>query len=205
MPRPFNKLIACLVTATAVSWAGSALAADPLAALGGGYTAGDAPLGEPTELHIDLRGEVAPRCDLVTPPVFGGRLDFNRAGAIQSAFRIDCNTPFTLRVRSRHGAFASTDPTPGVAEATPYEVGVEVGTDSGRQNLGWCASTMLSEDGSAACGFGPAATDRGWSSQDAIAIDQSGTIRVRWDAPDADAPRLGSYSDIIVIQLEVRA
>lgn len=205
MSPSLNKLIGGLAATTLLGWGGAAVAADPIAAFGAGYTSMDAPLGAPTELQVDLRGQVAARCDLTTPPVLSGRLDFNRAGQVQSAFSIDCNTPFILRVRSRNGAFASVDPTPGIAPATPYEVSLEVGTDAGRQNLGWCASPALAESGAGACAFSPAAVAGGWSSGDAIAIDQSGSIRLRWDQPEADAPRLGAYGDVIVIELEVRA
>lgn len=200
-----KKLIGALAAAIAFAWAGSAFAADPIGALGAGYTAADAPLGAPTELRVDLRGQVAARCDLTAPPAIGGRLDFGQAGQVQSSFAIDCNTPFILRVRSRHGAFAGVDPTPGVATETPYEVAVDVGTNAGRRSLGWCQSAALSDQPVGGCAFAPGAADGGWSSDDAIAIDQTGTVRLRWDAPDDSAPRLGSYGDIIVIELEVRA
>lgn len=205
MTHPFNKLTGAFAATMLLGWAGSSFAAEPVAALGAGYSAADAPLGAPVELQIDLRGQVAARCDLSTPPSFGGRMDFGQSGQAQSTFAIDCNTPFILRVTSRNGAFAGVDPAPGVAAETPYEVSVEVGTDAGRQNLGWCRADALAEQSSGACAFGAGSPAGGWSSGEATAIDQNGSIRLRWEDADDAAPRLGAYSDVIVIELEVRA
>src|SRR5690606_18869928 len=93
-----------------------------VAALGAGYTAHDAPLGLPTELRIDLRGEVSARCRMASPPVLAERLDFNRQGRTQASFGLDCNAPFQLRVRSGEGGFASDEVREGVARRVPYEI-----------------------------------------------------------------------------------
>ena len=205
MTHSLNKLIGGLSGAILLGFAGTAAASEPLAALGAGYSSMDAPLGAPTELQVELRGQVAARCDLTAPPALGGHLNFGRSGRVQSAFAIDCNTPFVMRVRSRHGAFVSAEPAPGAAARTPYEIHVEVGTDAGRQNLGWCESASLGDEGAGSCAYASRAVGGGWSAGDATAIEQSGSIQMRWDEPEADAPRLGSYSDVIIIELEVRA
>ena len=46
---------------------------------------------------------------------------------------------------------------------------------------------------------------RGWSSGDETAIDQTGTVRLRWEENKSGAPLLGDYRDTIVIELEVRS
>lgn len=188
-------------------WVGSAVAAPPtvrdISALGAGYTAHDAPLGAPTDLRIDLRGQVTPRCKLASPPVLAQKLDFNRSGDAEARFGLDCNTPFNLRVRSGEGGFASQDIREGVAHSIPYELSVDLETDGGLNALGWCRSDQLVEGAGGACAFG---TGEGWSSGDDVAIDRMGTMRLRWTAPGVgEEPVLGRYRDTIVIDLAVRS
>ena len=203
------SLIGALAATTMLAWSGAASAETsavrPLAALGSGYSADDAPLGAPTELRIDLQGRIAARCELITPPALAARLALGRAGSAQAAFSIDCNAPFRLRVRSRAGGFASVDPTPGIEALAPYEASVSVGTDAGPQELGWCDAAALTDAGAGGCDFSPSSGDHGWSSGEATAINQTGALRLRWTEAAADAPRLGDYRDTIVIELEVRS
>lgn len=77
-------------------------------------------------------------------------------------------------------------------------------SDHGRQNLGWCDSGALTDTPAGACVYAPTGGE-GWSSGDATAIDQTGTLRMRWKEPSADRPLLGDYNDVIVIALEVRS
>lgn len=209
MSQSLASLIGALAATTLLAGAGAASAetigAGNTAALGSGYTATDAPLGSPTELRIDLKGRVTARCELVTPPAPIGRLPLDRAGESQAAFAIDCNAPFILRVRSGEGGFASVDPTPGIETLMPYQVSVAVGTDAGRQDLGWCDAAALTNTAAAGCVFSPAAASRGWSSGDATAIDQTGALRLRWEEKTSGAPLLGAYRDTIIIELEVRS
>lgn len=158
------------------------------------FSADEAALGAPTQLAIDLRGRVAARCELVTPPRPSG-LQLRTAGAADSEFHIDCNTPFTVKVRSANGGFASEGDL--LTARLPYEVGLRLGTDAGQRNLGWCDSTALGAASS--CAFGVA---RGWSSGDDTAIDQAGSLRLRWRD---GAPLTGAYRDTITIELEVRS
>ncbi len=204
MIRGKASLTGALVASVGLAWTGAAWA-EPLnaAALGAGYTAADAPLGAPTELRIDLRGEVPARCE-VTPPTGIGHIRLNEAGEARGAFDIDCNTPFLLRVRSENGGLAAVRPLHGVAERADYRLAVELGTDQGRQDLGWCRSPELAPDAGGSCAFG-AGANGGWSSGEATAIDQSGVLRLRWDGQDAGPPRLGAYQDNIVIEVEVRS
>ena len=204
MTRGKASLTGAFVVSVALAWTGMA-SAEPLnvAALGAGYSAADAPLGSPTELRIDLRGEVPARCE-VTPPSSLGRIRLNEAGEARGAFDIDCNTPFRLRVRSQNGGLASVQPLSGVAQRADYRLGVEVGTDKGRQDLGWCLSPELAPEAGGSCAFGSNANG-GWSSGEATAINQSGVLRLRWEGQDAGPPRLGAYQDNIVIEVEVRS
>lgn len=199
------KLTGALVASAGLAWTGAAMA-EPLhdAALGAGYSSTDAPLGAPTELRIDLRGQVAARCEVV-PPSQMGRIQLNDAGEVSGAFGIDCNTPFILRVKSANGGMAAVQPLYGVAAKADYRLGVEVGTSQGRQDLGWCASAELAPDAGGGCAFGAAAALGGWSSGDTIAIRQSGEIHMRWDGQADGPPRLGAYQDSIVIEVEVRS
>lgn len=207
MTRTLASLIGALAATTVLAGAGmaSAQTAAGAAALGAGYTAMDAPLGAPTELRIDLKGRVAARCDLTTPPVVSGVLPVYRAGQTEAGFKIDCNAPFILRVRSAEGGFASVHPTPGIETLAPYELAVAVRTDDGFQDLGWCDAAALTEGAATGCGYAPGSPGRGWSSGDATAIDQTGTVRLRWDEKTTGAPLLGDYRDTIVIELEVRS
>jgi hypothetical protein len=196
------KLTGALVAAAGLAWTGAAWAEPNY---GPGYTAFDAEVGPATELSIDLRGEVSARCELNAPDSLD-RIRLNEAGETSSDFAIDCNTPFLLSVRSANGGLAAVDPRFGIAERTDYSLGVEVGTDQGRQDLGWCLSAELAPGASAGCAFGAAAPDGGWSSGEATAINQTGALRLRWDGQDAaDLPRLGIYQDNIIIEVEVRS
>ena len=173
------------------------------AALGSGYTAGDAPLGAPTELRIELSGTVSPRCRMTSAPALAERPDLTRQGEMQAQFGLDCNTPFLLRVRSGEGGFAAQDPREGVTRVVPYEIAVAVETDSGANALGWCGADQLSGPQGGSCAFG---SGEGWSSGEATAINRTGTMRLRWAAPSgADALPLGRYRDTIVVELAVRA
>ena len=192
-----------LVAAGAVSAEPSG--ADALA-MGAGYTAFDAPLGSPTELRIDLKGRVAARCDLTTPPSPMDNMAVAQAGEAHSDFAIDCNAPFILRIVSGSGGFANTQASPGIAPLKPYQLSVALGTDEGRQDLGWCQASDLSANAAATgCAYSPGSATGGWSSGEATAIDQTGSLRLRWDDKTTDAPMLGEYRDTIVIELEVRS
>lgn len=179
--------------------------AEPGADIGPGYSAADAPLGASTELRIDLKGRVPARCELTSPPIIRGQLPIHRAGESETGFAIDCNTPFLLRVRSESGGMASIEPTPGITTLMPYELAVALGTDSGRRELGWCRSDALAGAAADGCDFSASGAGRGWSSEDATAIKQTGTVRLRWREAPASSPLLGSYRDTITIELELRS
>lgn len=203
--KPRHAILTAAFTSVMFMALPAVSAAEPGADFGPGYSAADAPLGGPTELRIDLKGRVPARCELTSPPVISGQLPIHRAGESETAFAIDCNTPFLLRVRSGAGGMASVEPTPGITTLMPYEVAVAVGTDAGRRDLGWCRSEALAGGAADGCAFSAAGAERGWSSEDATAIDQTGTVRLRWREAPADAPLLGSYRDTITIELELRS
>lgn len=205
MSHPLASLIGALAASTALACAGAAMAETSPAALGAGYSSADAPLGASTELEIQVRGRVAARCEVATPPGGLDRMDMGRRGQAQSAFGIDCNTPFLFRVRSEHGGFAGDGGLNGVQALAPYQVQVELGTDQGRQNLGWCDAAALSTAPSGSCAYAATAGDGGWSSRDAVAIKEAGALTLRWDAPAEGEARAGAYRDTIIIELEVRS
>ena len=134
-------------------------------------------------------------------------MNLNEAGEVRGAFGIDCNTPFLLRVRSDEGGLASVGSLAGVAQLADYELAVEVGTDAGRQNLGWCDAATLGPDGAGQCAFSAQAPLGGWSSGEAVAIRETGSLTLRWEGQreDDSAPRLGAYRDNIIIEVEVRS
>jgi len=205
MAHSLARLTGALVASAGLAWTGAA-GAEPLntAAPGTGYSAADAPLGAPTELRIDLRGQVAARCEVV-PPTGMGRIRLSDAGRVSGAFGIDCNTPFILRIKSANGGLTAIQPLPGIAARTDYALGVEVGTSEGPRTLGWCASIDLAPDAGGSCAFSATAPLGGWSSGAAVAIRQSGEIHMRWDGQDSATPRLGAYQDNIVIEVEIRS
>jgi hypothetical protein len=202
LANPVQKGATLLLLLGGIGGAATASAAEPdAAALGSGYTAGDAPLGAPTELRIELSGTVAPRCRMTSAPALAGQPDLTRQGEMRAQFGIDCNTPFRLRVRSGEGGFSAQDPHDGAARLIPYEIAVAVDTDSGTNALGWCGADQLANQGGS-CAFGR----DGWSSGDATAINRSGMVQLRWAAPGtAGTLPLGRYRDTIVVELAVRA
>jgi hypothetical protein len=207
MFHPLASLIGALAATTLLAGAGAVSAeslSDPTL-VGAGFSSLDAPLGAPTELRIELKGTVAPRCDLTSPPALGETLAVSQSGTTEAGFEIDCNTPFRLRVRSAHGGFANDHSTPGIQSLATYELGVSVRTDDGLQDLGWCEAAALTESMPSDCSYAPASRGGGWSSGDATAINQSGTVRLRWDNRESETPLLGVYRDTIVIELEVRS
>lgn len=202
--RPGLRIAALIVPFVGIVGAAPACASDAniAAAIGPGYSAAGATLGAPTELQIELRGEVHARCRMTSPPRLTGQIDFNRAGNAQSRFGLDCNTPFLLSVRSGHGGFASQAGLEGVATMIRYEMAVDVDTDSGTNALGWCQSAQLADDAGSPCPFGP----HGWSSGDATAINRTASLNLRWNAPtERDAPVLGEYRDTIIVNVAVRS
>jgi len=198
------RICAMLFMMGSVGFGANASAAElGVASLGAGYTAGDAPLGAPSELTVDLRGEVPARCRLASPPVLAQRLDFNRAGDVQAHFGLDCNAPFQLRVRSGEGAFVADQARQGIAARIAYDLSVDVDTDAGLNTLGWCRADQLTDRETGGCAFG---SGDGWSSGDATAIGKTGTMRLRWNAPrEGDEAVYGRYRDTIVVELAVRA
>jgi hypothetical protein len=198
-----HRALALLLLLGGIGGAATASAAEPDAsALGSGYTASDAPLGAPTELRIDLRGTVAPRCRMTSAPTLARQPDLTREGEMQAQFGLDCNTPFRLRVHSGEGGFSAQDPHDGNARLIPYEIAVAVDTDSGANALGWCGADQLADQGGS-CAFG---SHDGWSSGDATAINRTGTVQLRWAAPQqASALPPGRYRDTIVVELAVRS
>lgn len=200
MHRALAALV--LLCGTGVAAVAHAGEVNPVA-LGPGYTAHDAQIGDPAELRIDLRGEVGARCRMASPPVLANKLDFNRSGNSQARFGLDCNSPFNLRVHSRTGGFAAEDVRQGVAQLIPYEVAIAIETDAGLRSLGWCDAGQLTEAQAGTCAFGGG---EGWSSGDATAINRSGTLSLRWSGPtEASDPALGQYRDTIVVELSVRS
>lgn len=204
LSNQLHRAFALLLLLGGIGGAGVASAAEPnAAALGSGYSATDAPLGAPTELRIDLRGQVNARCKMTAPPALSGRPDLTREGELQAQFGLDCNTPFNLRVRSGAGGFAAEQAREGVAPMVPYEIAVAVDTDAGSNALGWCGADQLTEQPGGACAFG---SGEGWSSGDAIAINRTGTMRLRWNGPPSEgALPLGRYRDTLVVELAVRS
>ncbi len=179
--------------------AGAAVLACGLLAAGSAsaeFSPTEAPLGDPVELAVELRGRVAARCELTTAPRPAG-VRLHQAGEAEGDFRIDCNTPFNMKVRSANGGFAGRAAV--LSAALPYEVGVRLGKGAGAHDLGWCDSAALKGAGATGCAFGGAS---GWSSGDEIAIDQEGRLKLRWRE---GAPIAGDYRDIITIELEVRS
>ena len=193
------------MASTVLACAGFALAEPMSSALGAGYTAMDAPLGAPTELQVELRGRVAARCELAKPVSGLDRMDMGRGGVAEGSFGIDCNTPFIFRVKSQHGGFATDSALAGVQTLAPYQVQVQVGTDQGRQDLGWCDAASLGDAPAGACRYAASSAEGGWSSQDAVAIRETGALKLRWDGPAEGEARLGAYQDTIIIELEVRS
>lgn len=205
MPHPLASLIGAFAASAALACAGAASAEMAPGALGAGYTSADAPLGASTELEIHVRGRVSARCEVATSPTGLDRVDMGGRGQTRGVFGIDCNTPFIFRVRSEHGGFAGDAGLSGVQPLAPYQMQVELGTDQGRQNLGWCNAAALSESPTGACAFASSATEGGWSSRDAVAINETGAVTLRWDAPPEGEARAGAYRDTIIIELEVRS
>ncbi len=199
------KMIGALAATLVCVWTGSASAqAMDSMAVGSGYSASDAELGSPTELRVELRGRVEARCDVVSPPAPMMQLSLNSAGQVDAPFALDCNAPFLLRVRSQSGGFANREAQLASQRLKLYEVGVSVETDNGRSDLGWCRSADLTDQAGGQCAYAPTA-DRGWSSGESTAINQTGVLRLRWSDKDEGPGLFGAYRDTITIEVEVRS
>ena len=197
------RTCAALLLLAGLAAPGAALAGDAnVAAFGAGYSAHDAPLGAPSELRIDLVGTVTPRCRMANAPV-PAPLNLNGGGETQTSFTLDCNAPFRMRVHSDHGGMLAETQREGIAQVVPYDVAFTVGTDQGARPLGWCTAEQLVDVARAHCPFG---FGSGWSSDHAVAINETGTLGLRWSNPqEAAEPALGRYRDTIVIELSVNS
>lgn len=201
--RLLRQIAAMTLPLIGIASGSVAQAADEsVAALGPGYSESGAPLGAATELQIDLRGEVAARCRMTSPPALTGRIDLNRAGNARAPFGLDCNAPFQLSVRSGQGGFAAGELREGITPRIAYELALDVDTDAGMNALGWCSADKLILGASAGCAFGA----QGWSSGNATAINRMGSLSVRWNAPGNGAlPAQGEYRDTITVDVTVRS
>ncbi len=170
---------------------------------GSGYTALDAPLGSPVELEVEIVGSIAARCEMTSSALLVGDVDLKSSGETRADFGLNCNAPFTVQLRSQSGAFVNAAPPQGILDRAAYEVSVDVVTDNGRRELGWCDAEALAASAKAGCAFSP--QNGGWSSGEETAIGKSGTVRLRWNDNDRSAPLFGDYRDQITIELKVRA
>lgn len=204
LSNTLHRASAALILLGGIGTATAASASEnDAAALGSGYSATDAPLGAPSDLRIELRGQVTARCQMASPPNLAERPDLTKAGEMQAQFGLDCNTPFNLRVRSGEGGFSAEGPREGVTRLIPYDISIAIDTDAGMNALGWCGADQLADQQSGSCAFG---SGEGWSSGDATAINRTGTMRLRWGGPgDANTLPLGRYRDTVIVELSVRS
>jgi len=173
-----------------------------MALLPSAATAADAPpdmLGAPVSLTLDLTGKVPSRCGFVTAPATSANLgDLTVAGNIALPFKLDCNAPYAIKVRSDHGALARVGQAPAGSPfpiTLDYVVGLTVATDLAPVS-GQCAVSTLS---SQACSW-----SAGLSSGDGVSIGTNGSLTVSWTAP-AQTRLAGQYQDQITLTVEVRA
>jgi hypothetical protein len=200
MARSITSIASAIALTATLAFAGQA-AADP--AYGPGYTANDAPLGDAAEVKIELVGRVSARCEVSTASINMTGLRLGGEGSASGDFNIDCNAPFSLHVASERGGMASETPLPGVLALLPYELSVDVATDLGSQDLGWCSASAVAASPVGSCSFGQATG--GWSSGDGVAIGKTGSLKLRWNGPGEGEGRLGDYADVITITLGVRS
>jgi hypothetical protein len=163
-------------------------------------------------LHIDVRARIATRCGFGDPPRSPtGAPNLNVEQHIEIPFKLDCNTPFIIGVKSDNGALTS-DLTPngsGFAFTKPYKVELRIGTDGDPLTPDACdAATLTGKTKSeASCAFYGDRPGQGLSSGKRISTDQPSHLTVSWRGADPSAPRnvAGAYHDTITITVKARA
>lgn len=173
--HPFG--LACL---TAVSIAGSLLG-------------NVSPTRAEDQVQLELIGTREPRCGISD---LQGRLDLgrlDRAGTSTITFTVDCNTPFSYALTSRHGSLVPLS-APGVASeaAVAYQVATHIQTSGGPLLSDACPSISLLEE-TQSCNLS--------NSGNAIALNAPASITVSWQAPGARILPAGLYEDYLTLVL----
>lgn len=148
------------------------------------------------QVQIELRGNIAPRCDLTGAASsldLGTLPETGAQGQKQLQFELSCNAPFTYQLSSEHGVMrhesASADAS-GFTTEFPYRAVLTILTDSGSTLNLDCASSQLGE---------PAGACAGASGED-TAIGKDAALTVSW-GPLAGPLVAGQYADDLHISI----
>lgn len=144
---------------------------------------------------IGLEGQLPLSCriEAPTPQVSVG--DVSIAGSTVIPFRVRCNAPFTFALVSTNGSLRTASSGPvaaGLRDAIPYQVSVQIPTDSGSL-AGTCPSSALREAGPR-CAFP--------DSRDGIAVTGEASLTVSWSR-EAE-PVAGVYTDMLQLVIGSR-
>jgi len=194
--------LACACTAVSLGMVGQA-SANPIKPGGG------APVDK---LTIDVRATIASRCGFAEAPRSPPHaFDLNAAQHVEIPFTLDCNTPFTIGVKSDHGGLTS-DRAPdgsGFAFSKPYQVALEVGTDASALTPDPCGSEELVDAGKlrSLCAFYGDRPGQGLSSGKSISTFEPSHLVLSWPGVQDGTARnvAGRYHDTITITVSARA
>lgn len=181
----------------------------------GQASARDVDHGAPvSRITIDVKARIPVRCGFdQAPQTPAVDPDLDVARTVRVPFRLDCNAPFVIGVKSDHGALVADlpDDHSGFAFSKAYRVALDVGTNGQSMTPSDCDAAALtpagevSRDGKA-CAFFGAASGRGLSSGELISIGRPSDLAISWDARDPAAARnvAGRYADTLTIFVAAR-
>lgn len=156
-------------------------------------------LGAPVSLTLDLTGRIATRCGFATAPAVTANFgDLAATGSLALPFKLDCNTPFEVKVASSNGALARSEPIDAPAPYTAkldYAIALSVDTDLATV----AAQCMAGALTASSCALGA-----GLSSGDGVGIGTAGSLTLSW-TPPVKTLVAGSYRDQITLTVEVRS
>ena len=147
---------------------------------------------------VTLSGSVEPRCEISASPASADLSVLNGVGSKELSFTYTCNTPFAYQLQSANGALKhkTLEAPTGFFNRLVYTVEVNLPTDGSPID-----QTVISSD------VVEGSTTTFANSGSAIAIHKTGTIMLRWNAPEfaTTAPLLaGDYGDSLTLTLSAQ-
>ena len=158
-------------------------------------------VGASTVLKLSLVGRIRSHCGFAAMPPSSANLnDLSQGGSLELDFKLDCNSGFAVGVSSSNGGLKRTGEDIGVSgfvTALDYDIGLAYQTDLGTVSA-HCPASSLSA-GSPTCTFYSASASQGLSSGDGVAVDEPGSLTLRWQPPSHARLVAGNYKDTITI------
>lgn len=167
-----------------------------------------------SRITIAVKARIPVRCGFAQAPETPAiDPDLNTARTVRVPFRLDCNAPFVIGVKSDHGALVADMPDDhsGFAFSKSYRVALDIGTNGQALTPSDCDSTALTATGGVsrdgkACEFFGSASGRGLSSGGLISINRPSTLSISWDGRDPNGALnvAGRYADTLTVFVAAR-